>query len=251
MKKFIYVIPCLLLFGCFSRGLRTKGGETAFRSSAGATLATKQPENPAANTSQDFSSEDFSEVFLPIGTAIQSVDIEPAKGDIPARTNISKVILSSPAKMTRKHVENQKSDIGKAQKDTLGETMAKLKSTWWWSVVGFALLIGGLFGAFYPPATLILGGKNPGLAIAAGGLVIAALPIILIGHETFIIIAAIGILLSVLAIYFVHHSSQLHALLNFPAKKITGNSDNATKPVTVAPGQSPVPAGVVASSPLD
>ncbi len=175
-----------LLQGC-GIGLRAKGGSIIHANGNGRT-GTVQPENPKDGAQQK--TETAFELPLPAGSQV-------AIG-----TNLFKLAGDS----IFKFADKSESKIGGSQADTVGAVVAKLKSARWLTILGALASLAGLGAAFWPPARAVLGGTTPGFAVAGGGIVLAALPYLIIGNEKFLIVASlVTVLLSIGAIFLYRH----------------------------------------------
>jgi hypothetical protein len=193
----LFLISFLLFcVGCGTTGIRAKGGKTSNVSSTGSITETSQPENPKEKAAQSTETETVKELIIPPGSTIQfnQVDINKAGKAV---TNSTVVTVSSNTVMKTEVKEKSKSEVGGAQIDTVGAIVAKLKSARWMTIFGAVIFIAGLAAAFWPVTRTLLGGSTPGLLIAAGGIVLAGLPYIIIGNEKLIIglVAGIGLLI--------------------------------------------------------
>jgi hypothetical protein len=173
-----------LLQGC-GIGLRAHGGSMSH--SAGQSH-TRQPENPKDGAQQ--STETAFELPLPAGS----------------RVAIGTNLFCLAGDSVYKFVDKSESKIGGSQVDTVGAIVAKLKSARWLTILGALAFLAGLGAAFWPPARAVMGGTTPGFAVAGGGLVIAALPYVIIGNEKFLIVAGlVTALLTIAAIFLYRH----------------------------------------------
>lgn len=176
-----------LLQGC-GIGLRAKGGSMSHANAAGRVTLTRQPENPKDGAQQ--TTETAFELPLPAGSLV------------PIGTNFLRLSADSVYRFSDK----SESKIGGSQVDTVGAVVAKLKSARWLTILGALAFLAGLGAAFWPPARVVLGGTTPGFAVAGGGIVLAALPYLIIGNERFLMVGAIGTALAIiLAIFLYRH----------------------------------------------
>lgn len=180
MKNLIALVSLLAVIGCKSE-LRTKGGTSAHVAQNGAAVHLAQPENPKDTSTQDFNIDDGYALVIPAGSTLRQQSVDEEAG-IP-RTNIMEFKFSQPASLTKSHHEGSVSKIGAAQKDTLGETIAKLKSAKIFVFIGIFIMLVGIAFAVYPPLATLAGGFVPGAVCAGAGLVVAVLPYFIIGNE--------------------------------------------------------------------
>ncbi len=211
MKTFIYTISLVLMLGCRSE-LRTKGGNAYHETAGGSSVHIQQPENPKDSAKQDLDIEDTSTLIVPAGATVEQKQVTKAPGFMPL-TNTTVYTVPTNTTVHHSHIERSHSDVGAAQKDTLGETIAKLKSAKIFVVIGIVVCIGGVFLAVYPPAEVFLGGFTPGAILAAVGLVIAVLPYVIIGNEKLLSLLIAGAAAVGLAFWWIHKHGGIQAEL--------------------------------------
>jgi hypothetical protein len=99
-----------------------------------------------------------------------------------------------------------KTRIGAAQKNTLAETAAKLKSLRPVMFLGIFVFLFGVASAFWPPLKLIIGSFTTSAALAAAGMALIILPSVISGNEILIIAATLGI---AVAYWWAHRHGEL------------------------------------------
>lgn len=203
MKIIFSFCLCVILFAGCKTELRTKGGNASHTAADGAAVQIQQPENPKDDAKQDLQVEDITRLWVPAGAQVRTFDVAKEPGR-PPQTNFSVFTVPTNTLIEHSHKESSHSDVGAAQKDTLGETIAKLKSAKIFVVIGILVCIGGVFLAVWPPAETFLGGFMPGTILAAVGLVLAVLPYVIIGNEKLFALAAFATVAGGLAFWWVH-----------------------------------------------
>lgn len=98
--------------------------------------------------------------------------------------------------------------IGAAQKNTLAETAAKLKSMRPVMFVGIALFVFGAASLVYPPLKLIVGSSTTSALAIVTGLALTILPTIIVGNELLILCVGVG---AVALYWFSHRHGELRA----------------------------------------
>src|SRR3984957_9577056 len=143
--RFSNLIGLFVLFGalggCKSE-LRTKGGNSYHETADGTRVQIQQPENPKDDAKQDLDVEDTSEMIVPAGATVEQKQVTKQPGFIPLTNTIVYTVPTNTV-VHHSHIERSHSDVGAAQKDTLGETIAKLKSAKIFVVIGIIVCIGG------------------------------------------------------------------------------------------------------------
>lgn len=228
--------------GCIgSRAFRAQGGKSSHVSSTGAAFNIQQPQNPKDSANQDTSVSDRFDFTVPTGSFLDLPVVESTPSGI-LKTNVQRVVVSAPMPVSRTHEEKSVSKVGASQPDVVGETLAKLKSSKWITVLGILIFLAGIGCAVYPPVSAILGGITPGAAMAASGLVIAVLPYLIIGNEKFLCVGIAGALAIALVVWYVHRHGGLQAELT-TIKTVLGKSavTPATGSVPVIPSQPATP----------
>lgn len=218
--KYLALILITLIFmtGCGSAPVRAHGGHTSHTTVDGAKVELQQPENPKDVSKQDLCVDDESSVIVPAGSTLKETVVQEVAGK--PTTNQLVYTVQTNTTVFHKHHENSTAKVGASQLDLVGDTIAKLNSTKWWSVLGFVIFVGGIFLAFWPASQAFMGGALPGIGIAVAGLVIAALPILLVGHETFILVGVSIAGAVAVAMWYAHHHGGLVAELNVLKTKI-------------------------------
>jgi len=216
MRLLLFIVAVMLILtGCVGAP-RAHGGSIIAKTTTGATLAVKQPENPQDASKQAIDVDDTADMFIPPGSVLTVPEIitDPVTHVVQTNRTEIKVEGTNVAQVHRTHHEHSAATVGASQPDVVGETIAKLKSSKWITVVGIFVFFVGVGIAAYPPARLIMGGMTPGAALAGAGLVIAALPYILIGNERFFGIAIFATVGVALLAWYIHHHGGLAAELN-------------------------------------
>lgn len=98
--------------------------------------------------------------------------------------------------------------IGAAQKNTLAETAAKLRSMRPIMFVGIALMIFGAASLTYPPLKLIVGSATTSALAIVTGLALTILPTLIVGNEILILCVGLG---AVGLYWFSHRHGELRA----------------------------------------
>lgn len=174
-KTFVlFLLMCSIWFAQGCVAARQKGGSATF-SSPGVVVGVNQSENPKDSTVQEI---DRITERVPAG--------EP---DVVIRTT-----------------EHIKTRIGGAQKDLVGESMAKLRSLRPVMFLGVAVFLFGVASAFWPPLKAVVGSLTTSAAIAGAGLALIILPTIIVGNEILLIIATLGL---AVAWWFAHRHGEL------------------------------------------
>jgi hypothetical protein len=213
MIKYLTLLAvAIFAAGCHDLPVRAHGGKVTHVAADGARAELSQPENPKDSSKQDFDIDDDSSVIVPAGATIKSAEVVTVAGQL--QTNVQVFTVPTNTVISHHHSEHSKAVVGASQIDQIGDTIAKLKSTKWWSVFGFFVFIGGVFLALYPATQAFLGGPMPGAGVAIAGLIIAVLPILLVGHETLIIGGAAVAGLAALGIWYAHNHGGVMAELN-------------------------------------
>jgi hypothetical protein len=175
-------LACLLT-GCVAS--RQKGGSATFVS-PNATIGVQQSENPKDATIQE---------------------IERITERIP---------IDDPSVVIRT-TERIKTRIGGAQKDLIGESMAKLRNLRPVMFLGVAVFLFGVASAFWPLLKVVVGSVTTSAAIAAAGLALIILPTVIVGNEILIIVGTLGI---AVAYWFAHRHGELRGAV----KALNGDS---------------------------
>jgi hypothetical protein len=100
--------------------------------------------------------------------------------------------------------------IGAAQKNTLAETAAKLRSLRPVMFVGIVLFIFGAASLVYPPLKLIVGSSTTSALAIIAGLGLVILPTLIVGNEILILCAGVG---AVALYWFSHRHGELRGAL--------------------------------------
>jgi hypothetical protein len=199
----------LALFPGCGIGLRAKGGSLIH----GATV-TRQPENPKDGAQQKTDTARTIELPLPAGSLVT------------VGSNCFR--LSADSVFRDYSQDTSESKIGGSQVDTVGAVVAKLKSARWMTILGCLAFLAGLGAAFWPPARAVMGGTTPGFAVAGGGLVIAALPYLIIGNERFLIVSSIATALGIFGAIFLYRHGGHGRELAVLRKLVSPQADKPT-----------------------
>jgi hypothetical protein len=206
LKLFPVLFLALLLMGC--SGVRVKGGKSQYHSSLGASVTLQQSDDPKAPSTVENKAEKTFEFIAPAGSQLlvpnTSVPEVYRNGKlVSGPTNLIMIMASNtPVKMTVR--EDFKTINGAAQKNVIGESIAKLNSLKWLSWVGVAMFLFGIATLFYPPLKLIVASTTTSIAIAGGGILLTILPVIVVGNEMLIFSCIFG---GVAAYFFIYRYS--------------------------------------------
>lgn len=217
----------IMVCGC-AMGGRIKGGATKYTSSGGAKIEMVQGEDAKLGSGFQTKLEKSFEMIIPAGS---KVVMEPpiTSTEVVSKsthTNAPFFLLSSNMPVRIMTVETLDVNHGAAQKNNLGEVIAKLNSLKWVSWIGVALFLFGLASLFYPPLRALIGSVSTSLAFAGGGLLLIVLPIVIVGNEI-LILCIIG---SAVGLYFFAHrygskSGEIKTLRGFIDKNKDGIDD--------------------------
>ena len=189
-----------LITGC-STSPRIKGGTTHYQSAGGAKIEMSQGQDAKMGSSMKHTMETVKEYVLPAGSSI-TMDAPVYSKDIKQTNSVASVsIISSnmPVRIVVK--ETVENTLGAAQKNVLGDTIAKLNSLKWISWFGAGVFLFGLATLFYPPLRAIIGSVTCSIAFTVGGVLLMILPVIIVGHEILILCGISG----AIGIYFFAH----------------------------------------------
>lgn len=168
MKLLLVSLLAVVLAGCAP--LRQRGGSASY-STPGVTVGVAQSENPKDATMQD----------------IERITEEMPDGTI-------------------KTTERIKTKIGGAQKDLVGESVAKLRSLRPVMFVGIGLFILGAASLTWPLLRAIVGSATTSVVLMVAGLALVILPTIIVGNEILILCIGVG---AVAAYWFAHRHGEL------------------------------------------
>lgn len=186
----IFSLCVALLAGCM-QGERIKGGSLTHDNISGRTVQTQSQDPKTPSTLQ---TEHSTELII------------PAFSKVMVGSNI--ITLSS--NTSYRTVDKVSSVAGSAQKNTLGDTIAKLKSLAWLTYLGAALIIFGIVSAVYPPVKLLVNSLTTSLLLIVAGVAFIALPTLLVGHELAILLVGGGV---VVVWYLAHKHGSISAEL--------------------------------------
>lgn len=194
--KFLLLVfsVSLILSGCgiFGGGVRIKGGTTTHSSATGSKTELKQSDDPKNASSTDNSSKITEEIILPSQTQIDWGDSVKSK-NLKDTNFIGKLTLPAGTIIKRTIEDQNKINIGSAQKNIIGETIAKLNSLKWIQFIGIVLILAGIASATYPPLKLIVGSLTTSVWIGVAGLVLIFAPVLVVGNEGLILAIAFGL----------------------------------------------------------
>lgn len=198
MKQLLYLsILSTLLFGCNSP--RIKGGKSTYTSAAGAKVEMAQSQDPKDKSGYKVNYSQTKEFVIPAGSKI-IFDALPVGVDMPVSNAVS-VVLSSNMPVKLITTETMDTTQGAAQKNVIGETIAKLNSMRPVQFVGIAVMLFGILSFVYPPLRAIVGSITTSIVIAATGLGMLVLPLIIVGNEVLILLVGVGIAVGYFFVY--------------------------------------------------
>lgn len=179
-KRTALVLSILALAGCSALPLRP--GRASVSTDTGKVLTVRQSQNPLTDTVQDY-----------------------------------KRITDSEGKVTTEEVHTK---IGAAQKDTAREIGAKLAATRPVMWVGILVFLFGAASAVHPMLKALVGGSlTTSAVIAAAGLGMIVLPILIVGHELLILLVGAG---AAGLYFFAHRHGSVHSELKTIKDRILG-----------------------------
>lgn len=182
MKLLLTVLLAVVLAGCAAS--RQRGGNATF-STPDVTVGVNQSENPKDATVQE---------------------IERITERIP---------IDDPSVVIRT-TERIKTRIGGANKDLVGESLAKLSSLRPVMYVGIALFIFGAASFVWPLLKVVVGSATTSAVITVAGLALIILPTVVVGNETLILCIGVG---AIVAYWFAHRHGELRGTV----KALNGN----------------------------
>jgi predicted RND superfamily exporter protein len=209
------------LVGCVPS--RIKGGTVEHYSTTGSKTVLVQSDDPKERSMIDGASEKSTEFVIPAGSVVQlevpqtvqstpktilnSPKAKPSSVAMPPvpTPQVMNVVLASNAVMKTSSRDSMKTVSGAAQKNVIGEMGAKLASLRPVQFVGVALLLFGLASMFWLPLRAIVGSHTTSLVIAATGLGLIVLPILIVGNEVLILLIGLG---CAAGYFFVYRYSQ-------------------------------------------
>lgn len=174
------LLALTILAGCGSIPLRP--GRASVSTDTGKVLTVRQSQNPLNETVQDY-----------------------------------KRVTDAENKVTTEEVHTK---IGAAQKDTAREIGAKLAATRPVMWIGIVVFLFGVASAVYPPLKILVGGSvTTSAVIAAAGLGMIVLPVLIVGHELLILAVAAG---AAGLYFFAHRHGSVHSELKTIKDRILG-----------------------------
>lgn len=171
MKLLFIAVLAVVLAGCAAAHQR--GGGAIF-STPDVTVGVNQSENPKDPTVQK---------------------IERTTERVPA--NDPSVVIRTTEKIETR--------IGGAQKDLIGEQIAKMKGLRPVMILGAIVFLFGVGSAFWLPLKVAVGSLTTSAAIAAAGLALIVLPTVVVGNEVLIIVSTLGL---AAALWFGHRHGE-------------------------------------------
>lgn len=193
MKKYILfsLLSLSVIFsGCMSP--RINGGKISHTSPTGITSQT-QSDDPKGTSSTDTASVITKELIIPAGSLVEV--------ESPDSKTKTKITTSSNTIYSVKIEDKSQTSLGGAQKNVIGETIAKLGQLKWVSYLGAAMFIFGLVSMFYPPLRAIISSYTTSMVIAAGGLLLIILPTLIVGNELLIFGVVVGVAIFYFFVY--------------------------------------------------
>ncbi len=181
----------LLLTGC--AGVNFKGGQA--QSGHGVSLV--QGDNPSQPSKQTHEATTVETFIAPAG----SVLIEDG---------VRSYEVTEPTPVKRVTTTVTKTELGAAQKNTVAETAAKLKSLRPVQFLGFLLIVGAL-AMFHPIVRAITRSSTLQMVTGAAGAFLIFAPVVIVGNEGILIAAGIGL---PAVWFFVHRHGRLQGLVD-------------------------------------
>ena len=183
-----FLAPLALFTGC--TGERIQGGHS-MTDLFGLHSVARQSDDPKEPTSQNVVSDMEETRLIPAGSRLITG----------AGTNKLETTIAAPMLVTTKRHQVSDTRLGAAQKNVLGETIAKLKSLRWVQFCGLGLALFGLASLFWPPLRLLVNSVTTSVWCLIGGAALIFLPVVIVGHEV-LILAVVG---GVVALWFFAH----------------------------------------------
>ena len=185
-------------------GLRTTGGSVKTVAQTGATVEARQSENPKDATTTSSESHDAVQIPLHVGDVVvqRTIVSEPTVlGGLRLTTNTFEVRLASDTMMGSQKSDRNETKLGAAQKDVIGETIAKLGSMRWLQYVGILVFLLGVATIALPWLRLLVGSITSSVIICGAGLGMMVLPVLVVGHE----LEIMGVALAIAAAWWLAH----------------------------------------------
>lgn len=226
MKRLLLFLLCgvLLLVGCSTSPSRIKGGSTSYRSSSGSMIQLMQSEDPKEPSKFNTEIQTVKEYILPTGTVI--VPEVPVVQNVDLSNNyFVKISSNVPVKITT--TERTGVFHGASQKDTTAETAVKLSSMRFVQIVGVLLLLFGVVSFAWPPLRLVIGSVSTSCVVAACGILLVVLPVIVVGNEILILLSGLG--LSV-GYFFIHRYGKSSGENRILKQWVDKNNDGKVQP---------------------
>jgi len=201
-KRKIIIGSLIVLLGfCFTGCITPpqKGGSASFFSGK-ETQQLQQSENPFGSSSQNFDKSIESSLKITPGSTVTTFDLTGSN-------KTTEIKLSGDSELHTKETIKTGTIVGAAQKDVAREIGAKLKSLSVLVYVGIFLFIGGIATLFVPYLKILIGSTTASIGFIVGGILLMALPSLIVGNELLIG----GVVLGALGIYFFAHRYASHA----------------------------------------
>ena len=110
---------------------------------------------------------------------------------------------------------------------SIGKMIAKLQSVRWIQGVGILVFLFGAASFAYPPLRLIIGSVTTSVIIAASGLALVILPIVIVGNELLILGSCAGV---AAAYFFIHRYRKKSGEVEVLKKWVDKNNDGKVDP---------------------
>ena len=176
MKLLLTVLLAVVLAGCVAS--RQRGGGATF-STPDVTIGVSQSENPKDPTTQKI-------------------------------TRVTERVPANDPSVVIRTTENIETRIGGAQKDLIGEQLAKMRSFRPIMILGAIVFLFGVGSAFWLPLKIAVGSMTTSAAIAAAGLALIILPTVVVGNEVLIIVSTLGL---AAALWFGHRHGEARGVV--------------------------------------
>lgn len=211
IKLAVALVALVMLAGCATPHVKPGTIETA--------LATQtQPQNPKDRTDLVTDSTKMLTYVLPAGSTVAQHD--PVTG-----TNVVFTISSNmPVRVESRDVVD--SSIGGADM-SIGKLIAKLQSVRWIQGAGVLVFLFGAASFAYPPLRAIVGSVTTSVVIAASGLALVVLPILVVGNELWILGGCAGV---AAAYFFIHRYGKKSGEVEVLKKWVDKNKDGKVDP---------------------
>lgn len=177
-----------------------------------------QSENPKEKTSLVTDSHTIIDFIAPAGTTIAQKD---ARSQNYVTFTVSK---DTPIRLdTHDTVDSR---LG-ASDMSIGKMIAKLQSMRWVQGVGVLVLLFGAATFAYPPLRVIVGSVTTSVVIAACGLALIILPVVIVGNEVLILLGCAG---AAFAYFFIHRYGKKSGEVDVLKRWVDKNGDGKVDP---------------------